>query len=110
MVRGAALHSARWLDDFLRGWKRRTSPVAGPNITGIRTTGADGRIGAFRVASYTAVHVTVSPELAGELDRITAASAFPPPDPGSGPAGRTACDRPGPRPHSLMTSTPGISS
>ncbi|GGL23227.1 hypothetical protein [Planomonospora parontospora] len=79
VVRGAALHSTRWLDDFLRGWKRLTSPVAGPNITGIRTAGADGRTGAFWVASDAAVHVTVSPELAGELDRITTGVRLPVP-------------------------------
>ncbi|MDP9848760.1 hypothetical protein [Streptosporangium lutulentum] len=76
VARGGVLHTSQWLDEFLLGEKRQSAPV-GRAPVGIWTTDPNGRRGAFWVAPGVAVHVKVSPELAGELDRIVAGIRVP---------------------------------
>ncbi|WP_371782770.1 hypothetical protein [Streptosporangium subroseum] len=76
VVRGGVLHTSQWLNEFLRGEKRQPAPV-GREPVGIWTTDSEGRRGAFWVSPGVAVHVKVSPDLAGELDRIVAGIHVP---------------------------------
>ncbi|MEV6863983.1 hypothetical protein AB0M44_23615 [Streptosporangium subroseum] len=69
VVRGGVVHSSQWLNEFLRGEKRRPAPV-GREPVGIWTTDPNGWRGAFWVAPGVALHVKVGPGLAGELDKI----------------------------------------
>ncbi|MFB9883167.1 hypothetical protein ACFFMN_35065 [Planobispora siamensis] len=69
VARGAVLHTSQWVNEFLRGEQRQPGRV-GRHSVAIRTTDSAGRRGAFRENPYVAVHVKVSPDLAGELDKI----------------------------------------